>query len=758
MSVLTRLRWSILACVMLGFLAYGIAEAAPVGLVLLVIAGGAGWWLTEGRPMRAARRGSRDAHAHDPEAPAAWQGLPRWVTNIALAFVILMAILRGQGDGSIISAFASFLAAICVLKLWEKREPTDYGQLLTMSVFLAIGATLNSNALGVGAIIILMVPWLVFAAFLYQLYSAQVASRAAAQLAPIATSLAASLPAPADVPLPRPTRRALNTWGSLVIATGFGLATVVFLFTPRGLGGGQLGQLGQISPLRQTGFTSEVDLNDGGLISESQLVVMNARFTDSRGSLIGSSEEPQYLRGAVLDDYRNGRWRASPIDPSTFPSREGEAGFLVSLSDDAVEAPFSVRIDPQARVGRNDPVFHPLRATRIVFHGDNDAIYDNRTGALTRTLNDGPASYEVTYTLRANTSETETRRGTVAFDDPFVLEEARRILRISDISPDPAQRPPDQDALAARVFEGYLRSNFEYSLSTPTPPADQDPVAWFLRVKPAAHCEFFASALAALCRAAGIDARVIAGYMTTELDPARGEYIIRASNAHAWTEVNTAPGSWRVFDGTPIASPIFQAQRRTSIMGWLTATFSGLDMLWNSAVVSYDDTSQRRVLGVRDVGSPVPWSAEALSDFPQVSAMRVRRIAVRLSNNLGLLAGLFLVMGGGAAIVWSLLPKRPRRGLATSGWAFADHDRLARLHTRALALLARVGAPKPDATPLARHIQSLAMAPDPAHQAAARALAPVVKLLYATRFAAAPLDPAALAAAESALRDQPARA
>lgn len=766
MSVLSRLRWTILACVMLGFLAYGIAEAAPLGLVLLVIGGGAGWWVTEGRPMRAARRASGRANGHGTGGEdgaiarddRTWAGLPRWVTNIALAFVILMAILRGQGEGSIISAFASFLAAICVLKLWEKREPTDYGQLLTMSVFLAIGATLNSNALGVGLVIALMVPCLVFAAFLYQLFAAQTATRAAAML----TASFAERPQVdgGETRLAKATNRALNGWGAVVIAAGFALATIVFLFTPRGLGGGQLGQIGQLSPLRQTGFASEVDLNDGGLISESQMVVMTAQFSDSQGKRIGSPDEAQYLRGAVLDDYRNGRWRATPVDPSTLPGRTGEAGFTIALSDDPYQASFSARIEPQTRVGRNDPVFHPLRATKIVFYGDNQASYDVRTGALTRTLSDGPSSYEVMYTLRSDPSVHTTRRGEVTFDDPFVLEEARRILRISDVSVDPRERSPEQDGFAARVFEGYLRSSFEYSLNTPTPPSDEDPVAWFLRTKPAAHCEFFASALAALCRAAGIDARVIAGYMTTEMDEQRGEYIVRASNAHAWVEVNTAPGSWRVFDGTPIASAVFRAQRRTSVLGWLNATLSGLDMLWNSAVVSYDDTSQRRVLGVRDNSSPVPWSAEAINNLPAVSLMKMRRLAGRASSNLGLVLGLALVLGGAGAIVWSMLPKGVRRGAGKSGWAFSGEARLQRLHQRTLLALAKAGAPKPEATPLSRHVRELSRrdGTDAAGvRSMAQALMPVVELLYAARFGGATVEAGALAQAESVVRAAAAR-
>jgi len=751
MSVLNRLRWTILACVMLGFFAYGIAEAAPIGMVLLLIAGGAGWWVTEGRPMRAARRAGADGPASVEDA--AWQGLPRWVTNIALAFVILMAVLRGQGEGSIISAFASFLAAICVLKLWEKREPTDYGQLLTMSVFLAIGATLNSNALGVGAVIVLMVPCLVFAAFLYQLYSAQAVTRPV-----VAAGWASDAPAMSssshDVSLAKPTSRALNAWGSVVIASGFLLATLVFLFTPRGLGGGQLGQLGQLSPLRQTGFANEVDLTDGGLISESQMVVMTAKFSDSLGKTVGSSEEPQYLRGAILDEYRLGRWRSSSVDPPSRPAIPADAGSMAHLVDEPFESNFKVVIEPQTRTGKHDPVFHPWRATKLVFYGDNTATYDPRTGALTRTLSDGSGAYEVTYTLRSNPEDTESRRGEVAFDDPFVLEEARRILRMSDLSADPASRPVEQDAFAARVFEGYLRSNFEYSLNTPTPPLEQDPVAWFLRTKPPAHCEFFASALAALCRASGIDARVVAGYMTNEMEPQRGHYIVRASNAHAWVEVNTSPGSWRVFDGTPIASPIFQAQRRTSILGWLNAAVSGLDMLWNSTIVSYDDSSQRRVLGVHDIDSPVPLSAEAISRFPSVSMLRLRRIAGEISSNLGLAAGLLLVLGGGVAIVWSLLPRNARRIAGKSGWAFSGHDRLERLHQRTLAALAGVGAPKPDATPLSRHLRDVlhASGPDDATARAARELAPVADLLYTARFAGTSVEPGAIAHAESVVR------
>jgi len=741
-NMLSRLRWAILACVLLGFFAYGIAEEAPFALLLLLLCGGTGWWVTEGRAMRSQRlHGSGNP-------PATWQGLPRWVTNIALAFVVLMAVLRGTKGESVISAFAAFLAAICVLKLWEKREPTDYGQLLTMSVFLSIGATLNSNALGVGVVITLLVPCLVFAAFLYQMFMAQSKAQETNSAHLPGDQLARMI-----APLASATRRALVWWVVIVVVLGFALATLVFIVTPRGLGGGQLGDIGRLSPLRQTGFTDEVNLTDGGLISQSQAIIMTARFSDGR-TTVGSAEEAQYLRGAVLNSYESGRWTTGPISPANMVVRSVENGKVARLAADVFETNFVVTIEPRSASVRAEPVFHPIRATRVRFDGDSQLRYEPSTGAMLRARDRGLWSYDVFWSPRSEPETTApSRRGLVTFADPFVREEAARILRISEVSPDPDVRPSDQDALAARIFEAYLRSQFQYTLDTPSAPSGADPVVWFLRTKPDAHCEFFASALAALCRSVGIDARVIAGYMTTEFDDIDRRYIIRSSNAHAWVEVNTAPGAWRVFDGTPIASPVFQAQRRTSLLSWFSDSLSNLDMLWNSAVVSFDDSSQRRVLGVPGEGSQVPWSIEMLQRLPVDRLSRVRRVASNLGNNLGLFAGIGLVLVGGGAIIWSLLQGRTIRTKATSGWAFQSSTSMGRLHARTLALLQKLGVAKPASVPLARHLHDLASShADPNVRSAAQSLGPIAESLYAAQFGARVPGPATLAAADATLR------
>ncbi|MFO0858045.1 MAG: DUF3488 and transglutaminase-like domain-containing protein [Phycisphaerales bacterium] len=718
MNVLALLRWGVLCAVLLSFFAFGIAEESPFAMFLLLVTGSAGWWFTERRPMKlAAKIGATQAASQ-----IGWQGLPRWVTNIALAFVILMAVLRGTRGDSVISAFSAFLAAICVLKLWEKREPTDYGQLLTMSVFLVIGATLNSNSVGVGLVILLMVPVMVVTAFYYQMYLAKVDSGVLPALHGNVTSAM----------LAKKAKRALQGWSTLIVLLGFALATLVFVVTPRGLGSGELGEIGRLSLLRRTGFANQVNLNSGGLISQSQAIILSATFTDGRNNAMGSSEEPRYLRGAILDEYRSGRWTSG--DPPLSASRAEflNVGQILAFDETGDSTTQVMVINPRATPYQNEPLFHPLRATRLRLNGDGRVRRDPLTGAMIRDHAKGDWSYEVHWTQMPELTE-DTRRGMVGFPSEVVQKEARKLLANSGIPAAPEERSIELDSVVARIFETHLRSKFQYSLNVPTPPSGVDPIAWFLENKPAAHCEFFASALAAMCRSVGIDARVVAGYMTTEFDEQQQSYIVRASNAHAWTEVNVAPGIWRVFDGTPVASAVFQTQRRMTLMGSLGAMMAGLDSLWNSKVVAYDDRSQRRVLGMEAANPQMPWLIDILQGFQGRHGIVMPRRSHGIGKPIAIGFGVVLIGAGIVVIAWSLMPKR--RGRSLSGWGLQGDKDLQRVHSDVLNMLARVGVPKPDHVPVLQHVRVVAAEhPDMPTRDVAAALVPTCEVLYSQKF------------------------
>ena len=94
---------------------------------------------------------------------------------------------------------------------------------------------------------------------------------------------------------------------------------------------------------------------------------------------------------------------------------------------------------------------------------------------------------------------------------------------------------PSGATIVERAMD-YLRAQpFQYTL---TPPAlGAQPVDEFLFETREGFCEHYASALTFLLRAAGVPARVVMGYQGGELNALGGYYIVRQSDAHAWTEV-----------------------------------------------------------------------------------------------------------------------------------------------------------------------------------------------------------------------------
>jgi transglutaminase-like putative cysteine protease len=102
-----------------------------------------------------------------------------------------------------------------------------------------------------------------------------------------------------------------------------------------------------------------------------------------------------------------------------------------------------------------------------------------------------------------------------------------------------------------RIAEA-LRTRYRYALRFERT-RRVDPVLDFLERHPQGHCEYFASALALLGRAAGVPTRVIGGYRVAERNPLGDYYVVREKNAHAWVEAWDPARGWVTLDATPIA-------------------------------------------------------------------------------------------------------------------------------------------------------------------------------------------------------------
>lgn len=107
----------------------------------------------------------------------------------------------------------------------------------------------------------------------------------------------------------------------------------------------------------------------------------------------------------------------------------------------------------------------------------------------------------------------------------------------------------------ALAIENYLRT-IPYTLELPAPPPDRDVVDYFLFDLKRGYCDYYATAMAVLARAAGLPARVAVGYATGDYDAARGEYIVTEANAHSWTQIYFPEYGWVDFEPTSARAAI----------------------------------------------------------------------------------------------------------------------------------------------------------------------------------------------------------
>src|SRR3970282_1017484 len=183
------------------------------------------------------------------------------------------------------------------------------------------------------------------------------------------------------------------------------------------------------------------------------------------------------------------------------------------------------------------------------------------------------------------------------------------------------------DAERAELAKRFFLSNFRYSLVDAASSAED-----FLFRKRSGYCEHYAAGLTLLLRAAGVPARVAAGYLGGEWNDVGKYLIVRQSDAHAWTE-GWIEGRWVTLDATPPLgedSPFFA---RTGTIGMY------LDWpreRWNKYVVNYSLAMQ----------------AEAVSG----GWFALRRATMRIRGAIGMPAdnlargGFAVGVGAGAAL------------------------------------------------------------------------------------------------------------
>ena len=237
---------------------------------------------------------------------------------------------------------------------------------------------------------------------------------------------------------------------------------------------------------------------------------------------------------------------------------------------------------------------------------------------------------------------------------------------------------------AVKAVEGYLQRNYVYSERVPS--ADL-PLEDFLFREEAGYCQQFSGAMALMLRMVGIPARVVAGFSPGSFNRDTGEYRVRDLDAHSWVEVYFTGIGWVPFDPTPTAAP---AESQSSGFGATSAARA-------DAGEVNQQTGSRSSLSERAAGGPGGGGDGGGGGWV-----------------IPVLAGLVLVLGGGAGLFMALRMHR-LRGLTPLELAEAQLRELRRA-------LVNLGWELPAATTLLGLERRLGRAAGPASAAYAGAL------------------------------------
>ena len=165
----------------------------------------------------------------------------------------------------------------------------------------------------------------------------------------------------------------------------------------------------------------------------------------------------------------------------------------------------------------------------------------------------------------------------------------------------------------------FRQEPFRYTLRPPL--LGQQAVDEFLFDTRSGFCEHYASAYVFLMRAAGVPARVVAGYQGGEINPVDGYLTVRQSDAHAWAEIWIEGQGWLRVDPTaavapsriesgieaalPASDPLPAIIRiDTDWLRDLRNRWEAANNAWNQWVLGYNPERQREVLSRLGLSDP----------------------------------------------------------------------------------------------------------------------------------------------------------
>ncbi|WP_342245423.1 transglutaminase TgpA family protein [Pseudomonas sp. OTU5201] len=419
---------------------------------------------------------------------------PSGVVKAALILAMALGVFLSRGTLVGLEAAVVLLVAVFILKLLELRSQRDALVLILLGFFTQVTAYLFND--GMLAALYSLLPLCALLAALVGLQQSRFAER---PLVP------------------------LKAAGSLLLQA-VPLMLLLFLFFPR------LGPLWSL-PLPNdkgvTGLSDAMSPADIAELSRSGDLAFRASF---EGPVPPMSQ--LYWRALTLERFDGRRWSQSlgaQHAPAADWRKEGEAlrySIVMQASgrpwlfglDVAETSEEGVRATADFRLERRRPVDRSL-LYQVTSWPQAVREPEGNPGTLTRALQLPPEG------------------------EPRTRSWANELKR----------QHTDPQELVDALLAHFHREPYVYTLKPP--PLGADNIDGFLFDTRRGFCAHYAGAMTFVLRAAGIPARVVAGYQGGELNPAGNYVLVHQFDAHAWVEYWLPGRGWISVDPTFQVAP-----------------------------------------------------------------------------------------------------------------------------------------------------------------------------------------------------------
>lgn len=364
------------------------------------------------------------------------------------------------------------------------------------------------------------------------------------------------------------------------------------------------------------GVPSDAMTGRSGLSATMQVGTIASLALDSSVAMriaFEGSPPPQrdlYFRGPVLSSFDGREWR--PSYSSRFPSRYRLTDNLTVLGP---PISYEVTLEPTSRpwlfvmeAAAQSPVLPNLRA---------------RMGSDLQWLTDRPITDLVRYKVQSHPAfrhgPEKQEVGLQEFVELPPGFNPRTLALAAEMRRDPRYAQGGTQALVQAAMERLRTGGYLYTLQPGVYGPNTADEFWFDRKE--GFCEHIASAFVVLMRAMDIPARIVTGYQGGEANSVDGFWVLRQSDAHAWTEVWQAGQGWVRVDPTSAVSPgrtgafqrlaapqgvVSQAlgNFNPTLAAQLRATWEAVNNRWNQWILNYTEGKQLQLL--RDLGFESP--------------------------------------------------------------------------------------------------------------------------------------------------------